>query len=159
MRKTLTKLFLLTVAILSSACANKDIASPYQIELLHNGQPPQLQNAKVKVKLYGTNIIATGNKATLLSETITDVNAIPSIITLAWPENTHQLIAEPAGIQPTDAGYYLNVSIDVNNDGLFCLGDLRQDFNQTAFQMMANKPQTALQFQLTAVTNEVCEPF
>lgn len=159
MKKKLTRLFLYTAVLLSSACASKNITLPYQIELLQNGQPPKLQNAKVKVKLYGTNIRAAGNKATLLSETITDINTIPSIITLDWPKNAHQLIVEPAVMVPEDAGYYLNVSIDVNNDGLFCLGDLRQDFNQTPFQMMANKPQVALQFQLIPVTNEVCEPF
>ena len=158
MKKTLTKLFLFTAITLSTACASEDTNSSYQIQL-QNSQSPQLQNAKVKVKLYGTNIRSAGNIATLLSETITEIDAIPATISLEWPQQAQQLIAEPAVTNPEDAGYYLNISVDVNNDGRFCSGDLRQDFNKTPFKMMANKPKTPLQYELIAIANEICEPF
>jgi len=88
-----------------------------------------------------------------------EIKKLPSIFILKWPKNAYLLIKNPAVKSKVNAIYYFSVDIDMNNDGLLCNSDYRQDFKNTPFYTINSMPSVITDFYVTLRTNNVCETF
>jgi len=130
----------------------------YSIEI-QNKEDVVFEDATLKVRLYGQDRNVQDNSATVISEIILDIETIPSLLTLEWPEHDYQLIDQPPVIAPDDATYYLHVFIDSNKDGVLCLGDYRRDYDMTPIQYMAEKPVETITIFVTSIDSDSCREF
>lgn len=83
----------------------------------------------------------------------------PSTIDVAWSEYDYQLINNPPVAQRADAIYYFRVSIDADNDGVICTGDLTQDYDKTPFFTVDDIPSETVEFHLRPAAQEQCQMF
>ncbi len=157
-------LVLASIGILASCGGDSSSDDPvdslsYNIQLVGQ-EDVELDSANIKVKLYGTDRNVADNQATLISETVLELDRIPSSIDLTWPENAYQLIDEPPVNAKEDATYYLNITIDSDGDGIVCSGDLMRDFDETPFFTMNEMPTESLEFNVTVISDgTVCQEF
>ncbi len=116
-------------------------------------------DAKIKIIIYGSHNTVQDNSATVVSETIMNIEKLPSTILLSWPDNAYKLIDNPPVKSKENALYYFSISIDENNDGLLCSNDYRQDYSKTPFYTINSKPSGITDIYMTLQTNNTCYNF
>ena len=134
MRKILLLLSILTI----SACDDDD--NDYTVRL-QSTPGVQASNATAQITLFGFDRTVADGPATAVDQTFASISGIPADITLTWPSNPHTLIDVGFGpVDVSDGRYYLSVFVDIDGDGMICMGDYIQDFDQTPFRSFSDKP-------------------
>ncbi len=119
----------------------------------------ELDNAQIRIRLFGTHRHVADNEATLISDSVQSIDKVPTTIDLQWPENDYQLIDSPPVSVQEDAEYYLTIRIDSDGDSVICSGDFVQDYDKTPFTRINGIPSEPIEFYITTATNESCYIF
>lgn len=118
--------------------------------------------SRVKVELYGYNKWGADAPATLLTSFIKNISGTPSEVEFAFPNDGYKNIRFIPVECPIEAGYYLDVTIDINGDGKLCDGDLSQDYDlQEPHFFYGDNLATTLEFvtPMHAMTDSICRDF
>ncbi len=111
-------------------------------------------------RLYGYDSRLTDSIATLIFETVSGIDTLPTTVSLEWPLDAHHIIRPPVSSEE-NARFYLNLQVDLNMDGQICNGDLIQDYSLTDFFTLGSVPIETLEFFLTKLDSdtEECEGY
>jgi hypothetical protein len=153
--------FIILLYVIISSCGGGDSSSTgnsYTIKVNHDSSVI-FNNAKIKIILLGTDKTIQDNTATVISETIINIEKLPSSLILTWPDSAYKLINNPAVKSKENAVYYFSINIDENNDGLLCNNDYQQDYTKIPFKTISNKPSEITNFYVTLKTTKVCSTF
>lgn len=105
-------------ALVSAKESNK-IEISVDAQMVEFGDPRSLL-----VELYGYNNLWADTSATIIRSSKIPVKSLPATISFDVMENPHLLIKSPSVEDPAQARYYFRVSVDADQDGKICKGDL-----------------------------------
>jgi len=137
---------LLLFFIMMTSCGNNNKsdssndAKQYSVKLSPVNEVELLEEATLRFTLYGAIKDFTDGDATILRDDEFTLTSIPEVIIATWPDNDFQLIDNPPVSSASEAIYFFNLSIDINNDGLICEGDYIFDYENTSFWSIESKP-------------------
>jgi hypothetical protein len=107
------------------------------------------------VWMWGTDANVADVGATLIDTY--DQRLTGAGLAIDVPENAHELIDQGFGpVSAENARFYFDVFVDQDADGELCPGDLRQDFEVTAFETYPVPPQTLSVALSTIPSSEAC---
>ena len=155
---------LLCVLTLMSGCEQESESapthtSPYQISVSHHSAF-DLNQASLKVTLYGTHKYVADNTATVIATSEHTLTQLPRTITARWPDDAYRLIQNPPVDHPNEATYYLVISIDGNRDKQLCPGDdYQQDYAATPFFTLSGRPEASVEMTVKPIETGICQGF
>ena len=125
---------LIWILIFGSNLASADVetkmakvdAKKVKLEVRINDQTAKINDAKLKVKMFGYHKRWLDNSASLINTWDYPVKQLPFIATFSISRDWYKIINDPAVEIQANARYYFKIYLDSDKNGDICQGDYVQ---------------------------------